>query len=395
MRPVFIVGILIGIIMVYFGYMGSAGFGGLLALPGTQGFEDDFLTDNHVGKYGMLDEYPVWMDTGTAGTNIGYIRMDNAATNEQDGITLSSGSIIGMAGSSQVTAEFRIRWSSTDLGKGRFLLYFYNKIFCFVWNNTAGGILSYDGNIPSGGVDKMKVISNFVPTANQWYKFTVQADAVASSLKIFKDNIAYGTLGGDYNYAGYSFAVVVGGGSFTSGGSVDVDYVQIQLSIVNPTGDSGPLHPITSGGTLSITTYMVDVNNVQTSYGSASFQVSGPNGFSATWTSDSNGLCEKTGLTAGSYSFSASLSGYTFSASPNPATVTNGETTQVTCKWTNNDNPNPNPFDFLAWLKSIIDNAMVKQVMLYGGICLTALSCIGLVIPKGRHNGYSHPPQRY
>ncbi len=45
-------------------------------------------------------------------------------------------------------------------------------------------------------------------------------------------------------------------------------------------------------------------------------------------------------------------------------------------------------------IRDLLNDPTVKMILMYGGGALAGLSCIGLVIPKGKRNGYYGPPQR-
>lgn len=284
MRPSWIVGVVIGILILYLGMFGLAGFGmSTLSLAGAP-YRADF--NDTSGWYVV---------SGTTFTVSGGIGTVSIPASMSGGMQTTAGTFLDPG--TQYTITFRMNLQTCS-GVGCAAVTVYGTGYWIPWSINGSYISEYEGANPRLNCHLPNDITG------QWHNWTMLVTASTGSMDIYMDSTKMLPTSGAWNtvtVAGLAPKVCVDlyAGS-TGGTAVLVDFIY---------GDDG-LHPPGSSTPVSGNGWILaHCTSSSSPLSGVSVSASGPSTGSAT--SGSDGLATITGLAAGTYSVAATYGGVT------------------------------------------------------------------------------------
>jgi hypothetical protein len=356
-RPKYIIGVILGLLVVYVGIFGLQGFGLRLSLTGTLMKQD--CND--------LSGWQVAMGNVAVGTGtfVGTWDLTSSSTRSEADL------VNPVTWGTQFTVEAKIKvdnWGASDTGQTNFGLVHdeTDKVYIF-------GL--YSNRIVVSGQ-----FFNHV-TDTGWHIWTWTVDNTLNEIKAYVDGTflaTFATVPITYNIMTY--VILSSPNAVPTEAHVDYWYVD---SGVHPPGGGGP-----TTGTLQI------YGSSQGSYVSASVTLSGTESHLGNTLADGTAL--QWTVAAGSYSITGLYNG-----NPPQSTTVNGitESSWTVVAGTNyqiilnfgGGSPPPPPTDPLAWLKALV-NQYRQPIMIFGAI-VTLISGIMFVLPYSPKPVYAAVPR--
>jgi len=381
MRPTYIVGVVIGLTLIYLGLFGTAGLG--LSLTGSL-YTEEFDDLNGWKIYTSRGAIVPVIAPGTAQLLLhggawvgdGY---DTRSAIDDDVGALSGPNIIESATSLPYTLELKVSvesWGSGAHGKFDFAAMFgsYYWFFMATQNKMLTGQWANDGDF-----SQWTTVASTTTDTN-WHVYTVVCTS-KTDVKLYQDTTLLGSLHCYQAAKSPRFQVEA-----SDDATVRVEYIKADAGEHPPTG--GPptqtsltIHTqFTSDGTTWQNALNVQVAVVKDG------QLLG------SWTTDANGLYVSSSALPGSYSFSATYQGKVAYGDTSIILAT-GEAKTVNLYFNlhGTDEPKPNGTipDIWGMIKTFINTPNVKQLMLVAGIGITGICGIMFVLPEKR---YPPPP---
>jgi hypothetical protein len=221
----------------------------------------------------------------------------------------------------------------------------------------------------------------------QWYNYTVSADWTTGYYTVFRDDVNVGQ-GYVATYTKWvpSYNICIGFSASSGNQQAHCDHFYMDLTTYIPPAPS-------TKGTIHIQASYYDNSGALAGNASgASVSVTKDGQAFQTFTTDINGFYSLPNLDPGTYAFSGTYKNY--QATSASVTISDGEAKPAQLNFYPQGTP---PIttgfpDIIGWINSILQNPNVKQLLMYGGIAIAAISSIMLLLPEKKPPGSAPPP---
>jgi len=382
MRSAWIVGIVIGCLLLYAGIMGSAGFSPLLGLAGYS-----------LPVMDEMDSGSPWLtyraDGGvTPSWANGICTLQGGTSGEDTRSSITQASFC-LAASGEATWTLQIKMRMVTSGGMWFGLYLPYHIWSVDYRN--GGVTFRDSTSASFLLDSnwhvWSFLCTFADTKPGLFNGgeSTRTDLYVDSQKIGTGGSTYNTVVTD-NYVRLSLDA-------DSGAKVEIDYVYAKAGLITPGG--GP-PPTTDTGNIDIYCFVGDGTQIPLS--SITVTITGPETKTATTGADGHAMF--TGVKVGTYNVAGStyndktptISGLVVSKD---ATAT-GTLDYKTGAGGGGEDPITAILNQIkVFIRKIIDNGTFKQLAMGVGGLVTAVSTVMFILPTKRMQPRAPMPMYY